>query len=151
METPNWISDIADPRLRAAFADVWQRMPAYVQPALELDAPAVMVVDRLPPPQEDAMARVRVGVFWQTRQSVLHMLFRREALELSEPALCGLISHELAHIYLRDFDNVLVPSRRKPPDVVVEWQEWHATFCAKHLFGFKDEMLAYYEEVNHAG
>lgn len=148
---PSWLEAISDDRLRAAFGDVWQRMPAYVQPALEIDAPGVYVVDALPPPQEDALARVRVGVFWETRQSVLHMLFRREALELSGPALQGLIAHEIAHVYLRHFDNVLVPSRKQAPPEVVDFQEWHATFCAMHLFGFKEEMMAYQEEVQHAG
>jgi Zn-dependent protease with chaperone function len=142
---PEWIDRITDNKLRAAFSAVWQRMPAYVQPAMEIDSPAVFVVDKLPPPAGDELARTRVGVYGETRQAVLHMLFTREALALPEPALMGLIAHELAHVYLRHFDNILSKTHRHAPPEVVAWQEWHATFCARRLFGFQNEIGAWRE------
>ena len=73
--------------------------------------------------------------------------------------LRSLIVHELAHVYLRHFDNVVSKSHKTLAPEVLEYQEWHADFTARYLFGFdadyreRNEYLREHpelDEVRHA-
>lgn len=132
---PGWIMEIQNETLRTEFRNVWRRLPGHVKPALAIDWPAVRVVDK-----QDTAAKTRVAVDRATGATSMIMLFRADLLQDPPAVIRALISHELAHVYLRHLDHLLA-KREKPPEVA-DWHEWHANFAARHLFGMNDDFEA---------
>jgi hypothetical protein len=135
---PGWIIDIGDRELQGWFVKVWRRLPGYVRPALTVDAPAAFLVDTLP---DGKRARVGVEINHQTRQTRLVLHVTRGLLSCRPEQIRGTLAHELAHIYLRHFDQLLTNDPAPPPGVQ-KWHEWHANFVVRHLWGFEDDWQA---------